>query len=49
VVWLCCCAGNVEWGDKALQIAEEVLDRPDNQNLALYLFRWVGGGGAFAE
>lgn len=34
-----CCAGNVEWGDKALQVAEAVLDRPENSNLSLYLFR----------
>lgn len=40
-------AGNVEWGDKALLIAQEVLGRPENQNLSLYLFRLVGGGSAF--
>jgi hypothetical protein len=40
MLWMCwCCAGNVEWGDKALQVAEAVLARPENSNLALYLFR----------
>eukprot|EP00878_Enallax_costatus_P005337 GHUV01005605.1.p1 GENE.GHUV01005605.1~~GHUV01005605.1.p1 ORF type:complete len:318 (+),score=71.92 GHUV01005605.1:423-1376(+) len=31
--------GNVTWGDKALEVAQAVLSRPENSNLQLYLFR----------
>lgn len=31
--------GNVAWGDKALQLAQAIIERPENSNLSLYLFR----------